>query len=805
MTPDRAGETDSASGNPPDMATGMTPGAAGDSLTPGRRLLRTALDWASRHRLLRQLEIALAIAALVAGTLTYLAMTPGANRDLTPREVQILLLTDLIVLLALTSLVARRMVVLWMQRRRGAAGSRLHARMVMLFAGVTALPTVLMTLFAVLFFNLGLQTWFSERVNSAVNASVAIAEAYIQEHRKTIRADVLAMAVDLNRAAPNLTRNPYAFQQAVRQLARLRGLGEAIVFTSTGEILARNELSLLMEFDRVPPRALEDANAGQVVIITAETDDRVRALVRLDGYLDAYLFVGRFIDAKVQSEIERTRQAAQQYNRLERARATLEINFAVLFLLVSLLLLLAAIWFALLIANRLVTPIGEVVTAAERIRTGDLSARVTERADEDEISTLGRAFNRMTGQLAAQQSELIAANRQLDERRRFTETVLSGVSAGVIGIDPQGRVTLPNPSAQVILQQSFDDMVGRPFVEVAPEMAELFERVELRPVEGAERGQVVVQRGSGARTLLVRIAREVTGNELLGYVVTFDDISQLVSAQRNSAWADIARRIAHEIKNPLTPIQLSAERLKRKYGREIQTDKQVFEQCTDTIIRQVGDIGRMVDEFSAFARMPRPVYREEDLNQLVRQGVFLQQVARPEIQFETDIPSAPVRMNVDARQLAQVFTNILQNAVDAIDGRDRAAGITLPPGRISVGLRVNGTAADITVLDNGRGLPVENRDRLFEPYVTTRSKGTGLGLAIVKKIIEEHGGSITLTDATLFDPALKNGSLARIHLPGVLTGGEPVPGESLQGGKQDSPLADVQAMRKVLGSSGHGA
>ncbi|MEK9968134.1 MAG: PAS domain-containing sensor histidine kinase [Ferrovibrio sp.] len=790
-----------------------------ETLTPGRRMLRWALDWSRRHNLIRQLEIALAIAALVAGTLTYLAMTPGANRDLTPREVQVLLLSDLIILLSLTSLVARRLVVLWMQRRRGVAGSRLHARMVMMFAGVTALPTVLMTLFAVLFFNLGLQTWFSDRVNAAVNASVNIAEAYIQEHRKTIRADVLAMAVDLNRSAPNLTRNPYAFQQAVRQLSRLRGLGEAIVFTSTGEILARNELSLLMEFDRVPPRAIEDANAGQVVIITAETDDRVRALVRLDGYLDAYLYVGRFIDAKVQAEIERTRQAALQYNRLERARATLEINFAVLFLLVSLLLLFAAIWFALLIANRLVAPIGEVVTAAERIRSGDLSARVTERTDDDEIATLGRAFNRMTGQLAAQQAELIAANRQLDERRRFTETVLAGVSAGVVGVDPQGKVTLPNPSAQMMLKQTFDEMAGRPFVEVAPEMAELFERLERRPAEGVERGQVVLQRGGGIRTLLVRIAREVTGNELLGYVVTFDDVSELVAAQRNAAWADIARRIAHEIKNPLTPIQLSAERLKRKYMKEVQTDPEIFAQCTDTIIRQVGDIGRMVDEFSTFARMPRPVYREEDLNQLVRQGVFLQQVARPEIQFETDLPSQPIRMSVDARQLAQVLTNILQNAVDAIDGRDRVPGETLPAGRISVGLKMNGGAADISVLDNGRGLPEENRDRLFEPYVTTRSKGTGLGLAIVKKIIEEHGGTITLTDAAIFDPGLKNGSLARIHLPGVVTGSaSPGSGaaetgmdgrpqfEQKQSGSEAPSRAEAQAdMRKVSGSGSHGA
>lgn len=761
---------------------------------PALRLLRRTVDWFRRRRLIRHLEISLAIAALVAGTLTYLAMTPGANRELTPRDVQILLLTDLVILLSLTSLVARRLVVLWMQRRRGAAGSRLHARMVMLFAAVTALPTVMMTVFAVLFFNLGLQTWFSERVNSAVKASVAIAEAYIQEHRKTIRADVLAMAVDLNREAPRLTRSPATFQQAVRQLSRLRGLGEAIVFTSTGEILARNELSLLMEFDRIPTRAIQDANAGQVIIFTAETDDRVRALVRLDAYLDAYLYVGRFIDAKVLGELERTRLAAQQYSRLEQARSALEINFAILFLLVSLLLLLAAIWFALLIANRLVAPIGEVVGAAERIRSGDLTARVTERADDDEIATLGRTFNRMTGQLAAQQAELIAANRQLDERRRFTETVLGGVSAGVIGIDPQGLVTLPNPSAQAMLQKSYDEMVGRPFAEVAPEMAELFQRLSASTTEAVERGQVVVSRPDGNRTLLVRIARESTGNELLGYVATFDDVSELMAAQRNAAWADIARRIAHEIKNPLTPIQLSAERLKRKYLKEVQTDPEVFSQCTDTIIRQVGDIGRMVDEFSTFARMPRPVYREEDLGQLVRQGVFMQQVARNDIRFESSIPAEPVHLSCDARQIAQVLTNILQNAIDAIDGRERLAGETLPPGRIIVSLAVAAGAAEITVRDNGRGLPVENRDRLFEPYVTTRSKGTGLGLAIVKKIIEEHGGSITLTDAAAVDPAAGNGSLARIRLPHLVVGNADAA----------EPAADTEAARK-LGSSSHGA
>ncbi|HEX6959459.1 MAG TPA: PAS domain-containing sensor histidine kinase [Ferrovibrio sp.] len=781
----------------------MTDDTMPASASPTGRILQRAAEWFRRHKLIRHLEISLAIAALIAGTLTYLAMTPGANQDLTPREVQVLLLTDLVILLSLTSLVARRLVMLWMQRRRGAAGSRLHARMVMLFAAVTALPTVLMTVFAVLFFNLGLQTWFSDRVNAAVKASVAVAEAYVQEHRKTIQADVLAMAADLNREAPSLARNPYAFQQAVRQLARLRSLGEAIVFTSTGEILARNELSLLMEFDRIPTRMLQEANAGQVVIVTTETDDRVRALVRLDGYLDAYLYVGRFVDPKILGEVEHARSAAAQYNRLEQARSALEINFAVLFMLISLLLLFAAIWFGLLIANRMVTPIGEVVAAAEKIRGGDLTVRVTERADGDEIATLGRTFNRMTGQLAAQQVELITANRQLDERRRFTETVLAGVSAGVIGVDPHGLVTLPNPSALTMLQRDFDHIVGRPFVEVAPEMADLFTLVSQGTTNTVERGQVLMQRGGSNRTLLVRIAREAADNELLGYVVTFDDVTELVAAQRNAAWADIARRIAHEIRNPLTPIQLSAERLKRKYMKEVQTDPEIFAQCTDTIIRQVSDIGRMVDEFSAFARMPRPVYREEDLVQLVRQAVFLQQVARQDVRFESKLPSAPLHLNCDARQIAQVLTNILQNAIDAIDGRAKPDSEPLPQGQVTVEVREVENGGEVLVLDNGRGLPLENRDRLFEPYVTTRTKGTGLGLAIVKKIIEEHGGTITLTDAAAFDPALKNGTLARIRLPSAPGAAAESGREAVQEGKAE--FSNQNIILRKLGSGSHGA
>ncbi|HEX2114853.1 MAG TPA: ATP-binding protein, partial [Alphaproteobacteria bacterium] len=408
-----------------------------------------------------------------------------------------------------------------------------------------------------------------------------------------------------------------------------------------------------------------------------------------------------------------------------------------------LLLLLAAVWTGLVIATRLVQPIAALSAAAERVRSGDLLVRVEEGTSDDELGSLSRAFNRMTSQLSTQRAELVEANRQIDDRRRFTEAVLSGVSAGVVGLDADGRINLPNRSATVLLSTDLDRMIGRDFREAVPEMAALFEAARADPNRLAQ-DEVVIQRAGRRRTLLVRIAGERVAGGTIGFVVTFDDVTELEAAQRKAAWADVARRIAHEIKNPLTPIQLSAERLKRKYLAEITSDPETFRICTETIVRQVSDIGRMVDEFSSFARMPAPVMRTEDLVELVRQTVFLQRNARPEITFETDLPGHPVRLALDQRQVGQALTNLLQNAVDAIHGREPAA--ELEPGRIVVRVEERAGQIAIVVADNGKGLPTEDRDRLTEPYVTTRSKGTGLGLAIVKKIMEDHGGELSLAD-----------------------------------------------------------
>jgi len=741
------------------------------------RLGERLLGWTRGVRLTGRFAVVLAVAALASGVATYFAVSPGLGSPLLDeRLIRVLLLTDLVLLLGLIAVVVRQVVRLWVERRRGSAGSKLHTRIVALFSIVAITPAIVMAVFSALFFQFGLQTWFSTRVTTAVRESVVVAESYIREHMKLIQADALSMAADLNRDSTRMIRNPVLFNQVVSLQARIRNLGEAIVFTEGGQIIARSGLSFAMEFERIPPDKIRQAEAGEVVLLQSEGDDRVRALVKLDGFLDSYLFVGRFVDQRVLDHVQRARQAAQQYEQLEKTRSGIEITFAALFIVVSLLVLLASVWFGLNIATRLVRPISGLIGAAERVRQGDFGARVVEGSSDDEMTMLGRAFNRMTAQLAGQRAELIEANRTLDERRRFTETVLAGVSAGVIGIGPDGLVTLPNPSALQLLDVAAEHLVGKPFATAVPEMAALFAEATARGDRQVQ-GNLTLLRGGTARNLAVRVSRETIGADTVGYVVTFDDITELVSAQRTAAWADVARRIAHEIKNPLTPIQLSAERLKRKYLKEVVSDREVFLKCTDTIIRQVGDIGRMVDEFSAFARMPAPTFKVENLGELAKQAIFLQQVANSEVDYLLDLPDGPTDVRCDSRQIAQALTNLLQNAADAIDGRQADSDRPLPRGRIALGI-VGDEAGRIvlTVTDNGRGLPLQDRERLTEPYVTTRTKGTGLGLAIVKKIMEEHGGMLALADAPAFDadadPAARGASISLIF-PAAQAAAEP--------------------------------
>lgn len=708
---------------------------ATDTQTAGVLVGARFTNWVRRYGVARKLAILLSIGAIASGVATYAALsgTPPFGPD--PRSVLVLLLIDLVLLLSIGAIILRRLVHLWVARRRGSAGSRLHTRIVALFSIVAVAPAIIVAVFSALFFNLGVQAWFSERVKTALDASVQVAEAYVDEHRKLIVADAQAMAIDVSRQGNLLARDPSQFNDFISFQAGVRSIPEAIVFDGSGRILGRSRLSYALEFDGLPSGALEKARGGEVVVLGGSNDDRVRALMRLDGLGDTFLYIGRFIDANVLAHVERNRAAVAEYKRLEGERSGIEITFAMIFILVAVLLLMVAVWAGLFFANGLVRPISELVGAVEQVRAGDLSVRVDEGPADDEISTLSRAFNRMTSQLESQRGELIDANRQLDMRRRFTEAVLSGVSAGVLGLDPDGRINLPNRSATELLSVESDELIGEDLAVAVPEMEPLLRAASEKPYRLVE-DQITIRRGDHTRRLLVRVTAEESRGELRGFVVTFDDISELEAAQRHAAWADVARRIAHEIKNPLTPIQLSAERLKRKYMDEIKSDPDVFAQCTDTIIRQVDDIKRMVDEFSNFARMPAPEFNDEDLATVVRQAQFLQRVAHPFITYGTEVPAQKVALHCDRRQIGQAVTNLLQNAADALEGQKDA--------QIALRIYQNEAEVAIVVEDNGCGLPSENRGRLAEPYVTTRAKGTGLGLAIVTKIMEDHGGRLKL-------------------------------------------------------------
>jgi two-component system nitrogen regulation sensor histidine kinase NtrY len=701
------------------------------------------VQWGRRNGFGNKIALALIAVSVMAGAATYAALTAGAPFG-DAHTLYVLLNIDLVLFLMLVLIVARRIVALWVQRRQGTAGARLHVRLVTWFSLVAVVPAIFVTLFSIGFFYLGVESWFSDRVRTAVDESVVVARAYLEEHKQAIRGDILAMASDLNSVGVPIGSQQY--QAIVSEQALLRNLSDAMVFDGLGDVKARTGITFALGLDQPPVDAIEAArrSTGEVQIMTSNQQDRVTALMKLYG--DVYLYVARPIDQRVLAHIEIAKAASAEYSAAEGSRSDLQIRVWLMFIVVALLLLLAAIWMGLHFAKQLVQPVSALIEAAEQVRAGNLSTRVIEPEDADELSVLSRTFNRMTSQLASQRSELVEANHQLDMRRRFTETVLAGVSAGVIGLDLDGKVTLANRSAGEFLDIEPGLLAGQNLAQVIPEIVPILEQLGPNQTRLVQSQLDLRRPGLPNRTVLVRIGAEQQGKQVRGYVITFDDVTELLQAQRKAAWADVARRIAHEIKNPLTPIQLSAERLKRKYLKEITSDPETFITCTDTIVRQVGDIGRMVDEFSSFARMPQAVMRREAMSDLVGQAVFLQRQAHINIRFDVVKPSEPLVVECDGRQITQALTNLLQNAVDAIGGRIAGEGEVLPRGTIEVSLSTDEDRVLIAVSDNGRGLPVAERDRLTEPYVTTRAKGTGLGLAIVKKIMEDHSGTLEMQD-----------------------------------------------------------
>ncbi len=733
------------------------------------RTLRSA-TWQRLDRLRRQRRVqnlatlGLVLVGPVLASATFAALGPlrqGANS----LGLRLIVLADLVYVLVVAAMVLARVAKMVAERRAKSAGSRLHLRLTAVFTLVALVPTVLVAVFAALTINIGLEGWFSDRVRSVVHNSLAAAEAYEGEHRADLEADVKALADYLNAAHHEaFLLVDSDLRQILTQGQSLvqRGLREAFVIDGTAQIKARGERSYLFDFEAPSREEINRARTGETVIIQDWANDEFRALVSLSPFADRFLYVSRNVDGSILSLLDETRATVTLYNQLENERGRVLFEFGLLYLGFAVILLLAAIWSGLWFAERLARPVGRLAAAAQRIGSGDLDMQVIEESGDDEIAMLGRVFNQMTRQLKGQRETLLENNRQIEERRRQFDSVLSSVTAGVIGLDADGAVDFINRSARRLLELSAGQ--GQLLSRVIPEFGALLARLREDGVEVAQE-EVRVSRSGRLENLLVRMAvRRSEGGGLEGYVVAFDDVTELVSAQRMAAWGDVARRIAHEIKNPLTPIALSAQRIKRKFRPLVGDQAESLDQYTDVIVRQTDDLRRIVDEFSRFARMPQPERRSQDLVAVVRDAILLQEAALGQIKVVSNLPPEPLAVEFDATLISQALTNLIKNAGEAIDTLiEKGAPEAYVP-EVRIGLVASEEMAILSISDNGLGLP-EDRARLFEPYVTTRAKGTGLGLPIVKKIIEEHGGTLSLTDAPLFAGATHRGAMAEIRLP----------------------------------------
>ena len=723
---------------------------------PNRRWAKFML-WARKLNLMGRLEVLLAFLAVASAVATYITMSqrPSLSEVTSGQTMRVLLAVNLALLLALGVAIGRWFVRIWTARKGMKAGSRLQTRVTSFFIAIAIVPPIIMTVFSALFLEFGIQSWFSEKVRFTLNNSLEVAETYLIEHRVNIEKDMLTIAFAFNQLNFAQQRDNVTLQRVAETALTTRILSEVVIIQQLegedGNILAGANDGFSFSTPQIERTFLTRAASGETVVSTNQDRNSVSGLIKLTSFFQpTYLYVSRDLSPQVLGYLDATRSAVEDYENLEGQRSEFQLQFNVVFIIVALLILLAAIWIGLWFSSRLVNPLSNLVDAADRVGQGDLQARVPTVPSGDEVGTLSRAFNRMTDQLAKHQDALIEANNELDERRRFLEEVLEGVSAGVMGLQKDRSVFLPNRSALSLLGLVPEDLMGKELTSVVPEFLDIVEESE-QAEAGEAKGEVQLEIEGEIRTLMVRVSAERQENgDIGGYVVTFDDLTEQLADQRTAAWADVARRIAHEIKNPLTPIQLSAERLKRKYARDIADDSGVFGQCTDTIIRQVGDLRRMVDEFSSFSRMPAPLYRETDIADVARQSVFLQEVAAPEIQFTTEIGEDLDLIKCDGRLVGQALTNVLKNASEAVEARvskdKQDGGDTLEPGFVRLSLAQNDDKTIIRVEDNGLGLPAAQKDRLMEPYVTTRSKGTGLGLAIVRRIMEEHGGSVRIAD-----------------------------------------------------------
>jgi two-component system nitrogen regulation sensor histidine kinase NtrY len=699
----------------------------------------------SLRRLLAPFAVGL---ALLSAFLTFVVLTGLTPIEPTREVVVSFLLINGATILVLVGIIIREVWQMIQARRRGRAAARLHVQIVSLFSVIAVLPAVLVAIVANVTIDRGLDRLFSGPTREVIQNSLIVANAYLHEHAQLIRGDILGMANDIAHARPLFDQDRATFRELLTASAASRNLPGAMLIDKDRNILETAQTGIQQSFTTPAPEFLSNVDETEPQIAVFIEANYVAAVIRLRAFNDTFLYVARLLDPRVVAQLRQTQASVAEYAELESRRLGIQVAFALMFAVIALTILMASVLIGLNFANWLVAPIRRLMSAANIVSTGDLHVQVPVHRSEGDLAQLGETFNKMTQELRTQRDELVSASDLIDSRRRFIEAVLSSASAGIIGVDASGSVGILNRSAEKLIGHAESETLGHPLSDVLPELDDMMKAAR----EGTQRlvqGQITINRDGHERNLSVRVSAEQTSHSRDSYIITLDDITELVSAQRTSAWADVARRIAHEIKNPLTPIQLSAERIRRKFGKVITEDKAVFEQCTETIVRQVDDIRRMVDEFSRFARMPKPVIEGEDVADTVRQAVFLMRVGHPDIDIQADVKEEPMRAQFDRRLISQALTNIIKNATEAIEA---VPSEQLGKGRIDVIVAHENDDVIIDVVDNGIGLPKVARARLLEPYVTTREKGTGLGLAIVGRVLEDHGGRIELKDASDFRP-----------------------------------------------------
>ncbi|RYB05031.1 sensor histidine kinase [Lichenibacterium ramalinae] len=708
--------------------------------------------------------VGLALVSALASFAVFTGYTPILPTD--PVVVDVFLADAVIalVLFLLVAVEAWKLIVAWRTKQ---AGARLHAYIVGLFTITAAVPAVIMAVVGSVALDRGLYPAFVDDVGRFIAETSTAAKLIRSKQCDSLQRDADLAAADLARARVGYTDRNF-FQNFFDSRVQSLGFTTAVIIDGNAKVVERVETGKPAQIVRPSAADFQDARTaapGDQVCFRPDKDSSSFVVLRYLPTFDGnFLYVERPLDPFTIGFRQHAEQINQLFGLFDAHRRSIQVAFIVMYGLLAAIMLLSAIWLGLSFANLLVAPIRRLINATDQVSSGNLYVQVPVRRSEGDLARLGETFNKMISELRLQQNRLIAASETIDERRLFTEAVLSGVPAAVIGVDAKGDVTVVNPSAQKLLDgvaPAGAPVIGRALSGIVPELADLLSDSRSGR-QRLQQGQVTLARGSRERSYNVRVTSELSAKAERNFVVTLDDITDLVAAQRTSAWADVARRIAHEIKNPLTPIQLSAERLKRRYSKVITEGRDVFDQCTDTIIRQVEDMKRMVDEFSSFARMPKAMLAEDDLAKCVGQVAFLMRVGHPDVAIEEDLPGTPMIARFDRRLLSQALTNIVKNATEGV----AAHMATLPPearepGRVAVKLHAGADGqAVIDVVDNGKGFPAENRQRLLEPYMTTRSEGTGLGLAIVAKILEDHGGGIELLDA----PGHR-GAHVRLHFP----------------------------------------